>query len=77
VWEVNIANMSFIGQIIESENLDSISVLIVVDLSRAQHLNYTCQSIAEYHRSQSKYQAQISYGLIGMKYDKFEVLHIK
>ena len=75
IWEVDIANIDFINQLIQSEGLEKISLLLVIDLSRIHDLWNVCERVAQLKtagRIESK--TDISFGIIGMKYDLFEVI---
>ncbi len=78
IWEIELSNAYFIRDYSESENLDRISVLIVVDLHNPHDLRRTCEAMEEFNSKakESGMRAVIRYGIIGTKYDAFEVLNI-
>lgn len=74
IWEVDIANISFIKQLIQSEGLEKISLLLAIDLSQIHDLWSVCESVAGLKTSmQIESKVDVSFGIIGMKYDLFEV----
>ena len=75
MWEINVGNFDFIQQLADTEQLTAVSVAVVVDLSRPQHLLFTCLSLMEFQRALAAQQSRVrvTYALVGMKYDLFEV----
>ena len=74
IWEVDIENIGFINQLIKNERLEKISLLLIIDLSRVRDLWNVCESVAQLKTdSRTESKTDISFGIIGMKYDLYEV----
>jgi len=76
IWEIELSNAYFIRDYSISENLAQISVLIVVDLHNPHDIRRTCEALDEFNSKakESGMSATIRYGIIGTKYDAFEVI---
>jgi len=55
-----------------SENLDAISILVVLDLSDPQRFFKICDAVCEFYNQKSGESKVITYGFIGTKHDLFE-----
>lgn len=73
IWEAEISHTLFIQQVVTSESLAHISVMLVVDLSNAQDIWRVCESVADFHtKTQNELKATVNYGMVGTKYDLYE-----
>lgn len=71
---MDLLNISFIHQLIKSEGLEKISLLFVIDLSQINNLWSSCESVEKLKTDLiAKIKIDVSFGIIGMKYDLFEV----
>lgn len=79
IWEVrDSSNICFIGDLVESESLQAVSIIVVVDLSMAKETWDMCEAIANFHETKRReLRVRANYGIIGTKYDIYEVNHFK
>ena len=60
-------------ELINGEGLEKISILLVTDLTRSHDLWNACASVENFLKPIKDTQVLITFGIIGMKYDLFEV----
>ena len=60
----------------QTEDLDAISLLVVLDLTDPQRLFKICEAVHEFHQKNTESKA-VTYGFIGTKHDIFEVTSAK
>ena len=75
IWEVDISNITFVSQLTKSEGLEKISLLLVIDLLHVQNLWNACETVESFKKNmEAETKTVVSFGIIGMKYDLFEVI---
>ena len=74
IWDVEMSQLNFITQLIQGENLTEISVLLVVDLVQPHAMWNIFYQMEKFHdKMKHDTCTKVNYGIIGMKYDLYEV----
>ena len=77
IWDVEMSQLNFITQLVQGENLKEISVLLVLDLTQAREMWNIFDGMEKLHDKMKQNSAvQVNCGIIGMKYDLYEVIII-
>jgi hypothetical protein len=75
IWEVDITNITFVSQLTKSEGLEKISLLLVIDLLHVQDLWNAFETVESFKKNmEAETKTIVNFGIIGMKYDLFEVI---
>lgn len=78
IWDVEISQLNFIAQLAQGESLTEISVLLVLDLTQAHDMWNVFDAMDKFLKGKMKRNSatQVNCGIIGMKYDLYEVSNI-
>jgi len=74
IWDIEMSQLNFITQLMQGENLTEISILLIVDLVQPHAMWNTFDQMEKFHdKMKQDPRTKVNYGIIGMKYDLYEV----